>query len=131
MNKTETLLSIGDVSRFLNVPTHTIRYWEKEFKEYLNPGRTVGHQRRYTDDHVRKIRDIMRLLKNEGYSIAGAKKILELKHNSIAAAAQDSQAAPEDVAQRILDIIKQQLHMGPMMMPSMAEAKGIVASSVL
>ncbi len=127
MIKTETLLSIGDVSRFLNVPTHTIRYWEKEFKEYLNPGRTVGHQRRYTDDHVRKIRDIMRLLKNEGYSIAGAKKILELKHNSIVAASQDSKAAPEEVAQRILNIIKEQLNMAPTLSPLMTEAKELVA----
>jgi DNA-binding transcriptional MerR regulator len=127
MITTETLLSIGDVSRFLNVPTHTIRYWEKEFKEYLNPGRTVGHQRRYTDDHVRKIRDIMRLLKNEGYSIAGAKKILELKHKSAAAAGQDPKTAPEDVAQRILDIIKEQLNMAP----ALSEPKGIVASSVM
>lgn len=113
MDSSETLLSIGDVSRFLGVPTHTIRYWEKEFSAYLNPGRTIGHQRRYTDDHVLKIRDIMRLLKNEGYSIAGAKKILELKSKTAASAASTVKETPvsatEDVAQRILDLIRTQL----------------------
>jgi DNA-binding transcriptional MerR regulator len=112
MDTRETLLSIGDVSRFLGIPTHTIRYWEKEFSAYLNPGRTVGHQRRYTDDHVLKIRDIMRLLKNEGYSIAGAKKILELKSKTSAAApvaVENSVSATEDVAQRILELIRTQL----------------------
>jgi DNA-binding transcriptional MerR regulator len=127
MTKNETLLSIGDVSRFLNVPTHTIRYWEKEFKEYLNPGRTVGHQRRYTDDHLKKIRDIMRLLKNEGYSIAGAKKILELKHKSAMAVTAEAQAAPEQVAQRILDMIREQLQI----VPSLSEEKSAVAASLL
>jgi DNA-binding transcriptional MerR regulator len=107
LTKNETLLSIGDVSRFLNVPTHTIRYWEKEFSDYLSPVRTVGHQRRYSDENVRQIRDIMRLLKNEGYSIAGAKKILELKHRKPALT--ETPGAPEEVAQRILLMIKEQL----------------------
>ncbi|MFH0921105.1 MAG: MerR family transcriptional regulator [Fibrobacterota bacterium] len=107
ITKNETLLSIGDVSRFLNVPTHTIRYWEKEFSDNLSPVRTVGHQRRYSDDNVRQIRDIMRLLKNEGYSIAGAKKILELKHRKPGLS--ENPSAPEDVAQRILMMIKEQL----------------------
>ncbi|MBL8025068.1 MAG: MerR family transcriptional regulator [Fibrobacteres bacterium] len=113
MDSSETLLSIGDVSRFLGVPTHTIRYWEKEFSAYLNPGRTIGHQRRYTDDHVLKIRDIMRLLKNEGYSIAGAKKILELKSKTAASASPALRETPvsatEDVAQRIMELIRTQL----------------------
>ena len=111
MDTRETLLSIGDVSRFLGIPTHTIRYWEKEFSAYLNPGRTVGHQRRYTDDHVLKIRDIMRLLKNEGYSIAGAKKILELKSKtaSTTVVPENNVSATEDVAQRILELIRTQL----------------------
>ncbi|OGJ91965.1 MAG: hypothetical protein A2487_21170 [Candidatus Raymondbacteria bacterium RifOxyC12_full_50_8] len=117
MEKEENMLSIGDVSRFLNVPTHTIRYWEKEFKEFLSPARTVGHQRRYTDDDVRRIRDIMRLLKHDGYSIAGAKKILELKHKQ---GLQESphqpvqNGIPEDMAYKIVEMIRTQLNVNPM-----------------
>ena len=73
----------------------------------MSPVRTVGHQRRYSDDSVRQIRDIMRLLKNEGYSIAGAKKILELKHRKPALS--ETPTAPEEVAQRILLMIREQL----------------------
>jgi len=108
MTNNETLLSIGDVARFLNIPTHTIRYWEKEFRDFLSPSRTVGHQRRYTDDDVRKIRDIMSLLKNEGYSIAGARKILELKHKRPETPEARTTDVPEAMAQKIVEIIRAQ-----------------------
>jgi DNA-binding transcriptional MerR regulator len=119
MEKNENMLSIGDVARFLKIPTHTIRYWEKEFKDFLSPSRTIGHQRRYSDEDVKKIRDIMRLLKHEKYSIAGARKILELKHKRNPNPAYKSNDVPEEVAQRILEMIKEQLNVN--------EAKSIVA----
>jgi DNA-binding transcriptional MerR regulator len=79
MEKNEIVLSIGDVSRFLNTPTHTLRYWEKEFAEYLSPSRTEGKQRRYSDRDMESIREIKKMLKEDGYSIAGAKKLLSIR----------------------------------------------------
>ena len=77
MNHAEILVGIGDVSRFLDVPSHTLRFWEKEFSFFLRPSRTIGRQRRYDDDDILRLGRIKHLLKEEGYSIAGAKRILQ------------------------------------------------------
>src|SRR3954464_15799076 len=74
--KDEPLISIRDAARIIGVPPHTIRYWEKEFSDYLVAPRTMGKQRRYGDQQIYKLRTIYRMLKEEGYSIAGAKRAL-------------------------------------------------------
>lgn len=79
MNTLESLVGIGDVSRFLAIPAHTLRFWEKEFHFYINLYRTTGQQRRYDDDSINKFERIKHLLKIEGYSIAGAKRLLKLE----------------------------------------------------
>jgi len=67
---------VSDVSKMLQVAAHTLRFWEKEFDFYLKPSRTVGLQRRYNSDSIDRLRKIHHYLKEEGYSIAGAKRIL-------------------------------------------------------
>lgn len=69
-------LSIGEVAEVAGVAVHTLRYWESEFKPFFAPYRTKGRQRRYSDDQVKRILEIKRLLKVDKYSIAGAKQIL-------------------------------------------------------
>jgi DNA-binding transcriptional MerR regulator len=69
------LLSIGDVAEITKLPIHTLRYWESMFKEIVHPCRSKGGQRRYSERDIEKIREIKKLLKEEGYSIAGAKRI--------------------------------------------------------
>lgn len=70
-------LTIGEVSDLTGVPIHTLRYWEGEFSGYFNPIRTSGRQRRYDEDAVKKVLEIRTLLKEEKYSIAGARQVLE------------------------------------------------------
>ena len=60
--------SIQEVSLKLKIPKHTLRFWEKEFKDILIPLRTAGGQRRYTDEHVSIIRKI-RKLREKGLSL--------------------------------------------------------------
>ena len=69
-------LTIGEVSDITDVPVHTLRYWEGEFEGYINPARTSGRQRRYDEGAVRRILDIKTLLRDEKYSIAGARQVL-------------------------------------------------------
>ena len=69
-------VGIGDVSKICEIPAYTIRYWEKEFKEYFSPLRTIGKQRRYCDDHIRRILQIKKLLWQDRFSIQGAKRLL-------------------------------------------------------
>jgi len=77
MVKKEKLYSIGEVKYFLNIPSHTLRYWEREFNEFLKPERTVGKQRRYGEEDLKMLKMIFKLLKHEKYSIAGAKQRLK------------------------------------------------------
>lgn len=70
------LLSIGEVSQVTGLPVHTLRFWESEFSQYFSPVRTKGRQRRYTEEEVKKVLEIRRLLKKDKYSIAGAKQVL-------------------------------------------------------
>ncbi|MDR1297907.1 MAG: MerR family transcriptional regulator [Deltaproteobacteria bacterium] len=79
-------LTIGEVSELTSVPIHTLRYWETEFSGYFNPLRTSGRQRRYNEEAVDRVLMIKSLLKEEKYSIAGAKQVL------------DRQLHPEDAA---------------------------------
>ncbi|MDR1111808.1 MAG: MerR family transcriptional regulator [Deltaproteobacteria bacterium] len=70
-------LTIGEVSDLTGVPIHTLRYWEGEFSGFFSPLRTSGRQRRYNEEAVDRVQTIKSLLKEEKYSIAGAKQVLE------------------------------------------------------
>ncbi len=54
---------------------HALRYWETEFK-VIHPQRATSKQRLYRRIDVENILKIKKLLREDGYSIAGAKKIL-------------------------------------------------------
>jgi DNA-binding transcriptional MerR regulator len=73
--KNETLLRIGEVAGIVGVPVHTLRYWERMFKEDLSPYRSTGRQRIYSEVDIARIRAVKKLLKEEGYSINGVRKI--------------------------------------------------------
>ena len=77
----QKLLSIQEVSKALNVPKPTLRYWEKEFQGILVPIRTKGGQRRYTVEQLAIVEQII-LLKNEGKSLAEIKETLEVSLES-------------------------------------------------
>ncbi len=68
---------ISVASYLTGVETHTIRYWEREFSEFLQPVRTAGGQRRYRPEDIEVLKEIKRLLKDEMYTIAGAKRKLQ------------------------------------------------------
>ena len=70
-------ISIAKAAKIVGVEIHTLRYWENEFHPYLNPLRTVGHQRRYREADVVQAMHIMYLLKVVCFTIAGAKRQLE------------------------------------------------------
>jgi DNA-binding transcriptional MerR regulator len=72
-------LTIGEVSELTGVPIHTLRYWESEFDGYFSPLRTSGRQRRYDEEAVDRVLEIKTLLKEEKYSIAGARQVLSRK----------------------------------------------------
>ena len=75
--------TIGEVAKELNLidkntgslQTHTLRYWEKEFKQ-INPRIMAGKRRYYSNKNFKIIKLIKFLLKEKGFTINGVKKIL-------------------------------------------------------
>ena len=93
--------TIGEVVRLLDLkdrnnkstPTHTIRFWEKEFKQ-LKPKIFNGNRRYYDKKNIDLLKKIKFLLKDQGMTINGVKKVLkgeesleldEMANNSIKA----------------------------------------------
>ena len=68
--------SIGEVSQLTGLEQHVLRYWETEFPE-LSPQKNRAGRRIYTRTDIEFIERIKRLLKEEKYTIEGARKALE------------------------------------------------------
>lgn len=71
-------LTINQVSDILQIEASTIRFWEKEFGEYLKVDCSKGRRKRYTEDNLEMFSSIKELLYTEQYTIKGAKRRLEL-----------------------------------------------------
>lgn len=72
------LYKIGEVCKLADVQPYVLRYWETEFPP-LAPNKSGGGQRLYTRREIDIILRIKQLLYSEGFTIAGAKKKLELE----------------------------------------------------
>ena len=76
--------TIGEVTKILNIknrsgqkiPTHTIRFWEKKFKQ-IKPKILNGNRRYYDKRNVDLLKKIKYLLKDQGMTINGVKKLLD------------------------------------------------------
>jgi len=64
---------IGEVSRITGLKPHVLRYWESEFK-VIKPHKGGSLQRLYRKKDLELILKIKKLLYEEGFTIAGAKK---------------------------------------------------------
>ena len=67
---------ISEVCEIAGVKQHVLRYWETEFKKFIRPKRASSKQRLYRRVDVENILNIKKLLKDEGFTIPGAKKYL-------------------------------------------------------
>lgn len=74
---------IGQAAKLLDVKPFVLRFWESEFKDVLVPIRTPAGQRAYSEQNVDTVREIKRLLYDEGLTIEGAKKRLGQLHGNV------------------------------------------------
>ena len=85
----DKLINISDLSKILDFvdpltkkpQNHILRYWEKEFKE-IKPTK-INNRRYYTIKQVEVVKIIKFLLKNNGMTILGVKKLLNKKTNKL------------------------------------------------
>ena len=93
--------TIGEVAKILNLktnkkgelPTHVIRFWETQFKQ-IRPKILNSNRRYYDENCINLLKKVKFLLKEQGMTINGVKKILngeqsleldEMANNSIKA----------------------------------------------
>lgn len=99
------LRTIGEVSAELGVPQHILRYWEGRFPQ-LRPLQRAGNRRYYRPDDVALLRQIRRLLEDEGYTVRGVQKLLADK----SANTQPIQSAQSDLPMEAAGDILTELH---------------------
>ncbi len=87
---------IGEACKVLGIQPYVLRYWETEFPA-LTPSKSRSGQRVYSEKELEIIRRIKELLYDEGYTIAGAKKKLEVELASgpLAEDRDEDETAPE------------------------------------
>lgn len=86
---------IGEVADLVGVRPHVLRYWEEEFG-VLRPMKTRGAHRQYRRRDVELALVIKRLLHEEGFTVAGARKRMrEMGHlEHVRAPREDAGRAP-------------------------------------
>jgi DNA-binding transcriptional MerR regulator len=89
---------IGDVARICEVKTYVLRFWETQFPQ-LKPNKSGTGQRLYRRRDVELALKIKHLVHIEGYTLAGARQILEQGHFR-----QDPQPAPESDTQSLFPL---------------------------
>ncbi|MFX4732753.1 MerR family transcriptional regulator, partial [Acinetobacter baumannii] len=79
----EAFRTIGEVARMLGLRQHVLRYWEEQFPQ-LRPLTRAGNRRYYRPEDVVLLREIDRLLNQEGFTIRGARQFLETHDRPVA-----------------------------------------------
>lgn len=74
----KTYFKIGEVAKLIDLEPYVLRYWESEF-DILDPDKTDSGQRIYQRDDIELICQIRDLLYSEMFTIAGARRQLELE----------------------------------------------------
>ena len=82
--------TIGEVAKILklfnkrngSLSTHTLRFWEKEFKQ-IRPKIFSGNRRYYDENSIKILKKIKYLLKDKGMTLNGVKKVLNSEDSDI------------------------------------------------
>jgi len=75
----KSLFRIGEVSRLTATKTFVLRFWESEFPT-LQPVKSPSGHRLYRREDIETVFEIKRLLYDEGFTIAGARKHFAEQH---------------------------------------------------
>ncbi|WP_026995609.1 MerR family transcriptional regulator [Flectobacillus major] len=75
-NLTKRYYSISEVAQMFNINISKLRFWEEQFPT-LNPKRDRSGDRKYTQQDINHLKEIIQLVNEDGHTIDGAKKALE------------------------------------------------------
>ena len=85
---------IGDVARICELETYVLRFWESQFPQ-LKPNKSGTGQRLYRRREVELVLEIKRLVHAEGYTIPGARQVLDKVRRRTQPAQHDHKGAPQ------------------------------------
>ncbi len=78
MELTKRYYSISEVAQMFEMNISKLRFWEEQFPT-LTPKRDRSGDRKYTQDDIKHLQEIVELVEDQGYTIEGAKKALDNK----------------------------------------------------
>jgi DNA-binding transcriptional MerR regulator len=108
----ERLYTIGEVSRLADLKPFVLRYWESEIP-MLQPTKDDAGRRVYRQQDVDMVFRIKRLLYDEGYTIAGARRHLREKGGKddiVDRVSNHSDGAPQLLSRKMLLDLRDALH---------------------
>ena len=114
MNKFDNAYkTIGEVVKILDLknrsgektPTHTLRFWEKEFKQ-IKPKILTGNRRYYDQSNIDLLKKIKFLLKDQGMTINGVKKLLNSSNSNNLDEISNKTIRTDNLKKKIINISK-------------------------
>ena len=81
-SNTKLYYNIREVAEMMQLPEHTLRFWEKEFPS-LNPKKSSGGTRQYTQQDIDLVRLIHHLVKEQGLTIKAARARLKTSKQKV------------------------------------------------
>jgi DNA-binding transcriptional MerR regulator len=109
MTKTpvEQLFTIHQASQKCSLPKSTLRFWERRFSPFLNPIRSSGGQRRYSNKHL-SIIDRIKILKKQGLGLDEVRHALT--QDQVAFVKPAAVVGLEHLADRVAGLVKQEVY---------------------
>lgn len=103
----DAMRTIGEVAAGFGIKQHILRYWEQQFP-MLNPLKRSGGRRLYRPEDVALVGEIDRLINREGYTLKGARQVLESGERTeaapVAELAESGAQAPAEAVDRLKSI---------------------------
>lgn len=101
-SNTKLYYNIREVAEMMQLPEHTLRFWEKEFPS-LSPKKSSGGTRQYTQQDIDLIRLIHHLVKEQGLTIKAARARLKTSKQKVVNR-QDIVARLKDIRAELMEI---------------------------
>lgn len=123
-------LRIGEVAELVGVQPHVLRYWEMEFRGAIRPQKSKKGQRVYSRQDVERLLKVKDLLRNQGFTIAGARKVLRegvsAKLEAPRGEASPATAAVQAIAAQALqpEVVRSVTPLRPVVAPAAAPVAG-------
>ncbi len=107
MTEKKPYYTIGQVAEYFDLPQSVLRYWETVF-DVLNPQKSPGGIRRYSDRDLKIISEIKHLLYQRGFTIKGANKVLNQKYHIKSSETPVEAKTPKKIEQTSKNVVEKE-----------------------